>query len=80
MSVRCGGESSAAEAAVESDFDAKVFRRNLTRSNNYNRKGFGHKEATLELMNREYTSKSDSVSLFDCFFSRLVLELNERLD
>lgn len=28
----------------------------MTRSANYNRKGFGHKEATLELMNREYTS------------------------
>lgn len=43
--------------AVDSDFDAKVFRKNLTRSKNYNRKGFGHKEETLELMNREYTSE-----------------------
>ncbi|KAJ4962246.1 hypothetical protein NE237_022185 [Protea cynaroides] len=58
FSVRCSGESStpAAAAAVESEFDAKVFRRKLTRSENYNRKGFGHKEETLELMNREYTS------------------------
>ncbi|CAB4320602.1 unnamed protein product [Prunus armeniaca] len=55
ISVRCSGDSSS--AAVESDFDAKVFRKNLTRSKNYNRRGFGHKEATLELMNREYTSK-----------------------
>ncbi|CAA7387689.1 unnamed protein product [Spirodela intermedia] len=55
--VRCGGgESGSGSAAVESDFDAKTFRRNLTRSENYNRKGFGHKEETLQLMNREYTS------------------------
>lgn len=68
VSVRCSGESSAAAvAAGESDFDAKVFRKNLTRSKNYNRKGFGHKEETLELMNREYTSRfcrSDSNSCF----------------
>lgn len=43
--------------AVDSDFDAKVFRKNLTRSKNYNRKGFGHKEETMQLMNREYTSE-----------------------
>ncbi|XP_077233222.1 4-hydroxy-3-methylbut-2-enyl diphosphate reductase, chloroplastic-like [Tasmannia lanceolata] len=55
FSVRCGGSDSAAPA-VESDFDAKTFRKNLTRSKNYNRRGFGHKEETLELMNREYTS------------------------
>ncbi|PQQ11552.1 hypothetical protein Pyn_38828 [Prunus yedoensis var. nudiflora] len=42
-------------AAIEPEFDAKVFRKNLTRSKNYNRRGFGHKEATLELMNRDYT-------------------------
>ncbi|KAJ9135558.1 hypothetical protein P3X46_032728 [Hevea brasiliensis] len=59
LSVRCaagGDESSAGSVAVESDFDAKVFRHNLTRSKNYNRRGFGHKEETLELMNQEYTS------------------------
>ncbi|KAL6218651.1 hypothetical protein ACLB2K_011861 [Fragaria x ananassa] len=55
LSVKCSGDSSSS-AAVESDFDAKVFRKNLTRSKNYNRRGFGHKEETLELMNREYTS------------------------
>ncbi|RWR95674.1 hydroxymethylbutenyl diphosphate reductase [Cinnamomum micranthum f. kanehirae] len=52
--VRCC--SSSTDSAVESEFDAKVFRKNLTRSKNYNRKGFGHKEETMELMNQEYTS------------------------
>ncbi|XP_031128841.1 4-hydroxy-3-methylbut-2-enyl diphosphate reductase, chloroplastic-like [Ipomoea triloba] len=60
LSIRCStGEadsSSSSSATVDSEFDAKTFRKNLTRSANYNRKGFGHKEATLELMNREYTS------------------------
>ncbi|KAK4258691.1 hypothetical protein QN277_005114 [Acacia crassicarpa] len=54
--VKCSGDSSSSSVAVDSDFDAKVFRKNLTRSKNYNRRGFGHKEETLELMNREYTS------------------------
>lgn len=56
--VRCSaGEGvPSSSATTESEFDAKVFRKNLTRSSNYNRKGFGHKDATLELMNREYTS------------------------
>ncbi|KAK9667412.1 hypothetical protein RND81_14G254400 [Saponaria officinalis] len=48
LTVRCSG--------VESEFDPKKFRHNLTRSDNYNRRGFGHKEETLQLMNREYTS------------------------
>jgi 4-hydroxy-3-methylbut-2-enyl diphosphate reductase len=53
--VRCaGGDGS---TSSDSGFDAKVFRHNLTRGKNYNRRGFGHKEETLELMNREYTSK-----------------------
>ncbi|KAK6916514.1 4-hydroxy-3-methylbut-2-enyl diphosphate reductase [Dillenia turbinata] len=58
LSVRCGGGESASSSsvAVGSDFDAKVFRHNLTRSKNYNRNGFGHKEETLQLMNTEYTS------------------------
>ncbi|KAM4088997.1 hypothetical protein ACB094_07G115900 [Castanea mollissima] len=64
LSVKCTADdssssssaSASASAAVDSDFDAKVFRKNLTRSKNYNRKGFGRKEETLELMNREYTS------------------------
>lgn len=41
---------------MDPDFDKKTFRHNLTRSDNYNRKGFGHKKETLELMGREYTS------------------------
>ncbi|OAY29474.1 4-hydroxy-3-methylbut-2-enyl diphosphate reductase, chloroplastic [Manihot esculenta] len=59
LSVRCsagGDESASGSVSVESDFDAKVFRHNLTRSKNYNRRGFGHKEETLELMSQEYTS------------------------
>ncbi|KAL7156714.1 hypothetical protein ABFS83_02G027100 [Erythranthe nasuta] len=52
-SVRC---SAAGEADSSSEFDAKVFRHNLTRSENYNRRGFGHKKETLELMSQEYTS------------------------
>ncbi|GAU31686.1 hypothetical protein TSUD_63200 [Trifolium subterraneum] len=42
--------------SADSDFDPKVFRKNLTRGENYNRKGFGRKEETLKLINREYTS------------------------
>lgn len=52
---RCGKVFSVRSSA-DSDFDPKVFRKNLTRSDNYNRKGFGRKEETLKLMNREYTS------------------------
>ncbi|XP_058750538.1 4-hydroxy-3-methylbut-2-enyl diphosphate reductase, chloroplastic-like [Vicia villosa] len=51
-----GGKVFSVRASADSDFDPKVFRKNLTRSDNYNRKGFGHKEETLKLMNREYTS------------------------
>nr|AAG21984.1 LYTB-like protein precursor [Adonis aestivalis var. palaestina] len=58
FSVRCHSEgpSGSSSTAVESEFDAKSFRHNLTRSKNYNRRGFGHKDETLELMNSEYTS------------------------
>lgn len=62
-SLRCSaaGEAAAASSsssatADSSDFDAKVFRHNLTRSDNYNRRGFGHKKETLERMSKEYTS------------------------
>ncbi|XP_073286726.1 4-hydroxy-3-methylbut-2-enyl diphosphate reductase, chloroplastic-like [Primulina huaijiensis] len=58
-SVRCeaaGEADHSSTASAELDFNAKAFHRNLTRSKNYNRKGFGHKEETMELMNREYTS------------------------
>ena len=60
LSVRCDGDSSSSSSslvAAYSKFDAKVFRKNLTRSENYNRKGFGYKDETLALMNREYTSE-----------------------
>nr|ABV89582.1 4-hydroxy-3-methylbut-2-enyl diphosphate reductase [Rauvolfia verticillata] len=59
VSVRCSaaGEAPAvSSSSTESDFDAKKFRHNLTRSKNYNRRGFGLKEESMELMNREYAS------------------------
>ena len=61
--VRCdasppsSSSSAAAAASLDPDFDKKAFRHNLTRSDNYNRKGFGHKKETLELMSQEYTSE-----------------------
>ncbi|KAL4555677.1 hypothetical protein LXL04_038305 [Taraxacum kok-saghyz] len=54
--LRCSTGDTSPPLSGGSDFDAKVFRHNLTRSDNYNRKGFGHKKETLELMNQEYTS------------------------
>ncbi|KAG0490780.1 hypothetical protein HPP92_007643 [Vanilla planifolia] len=58
--IRCsavgGGGRQSATTAAEPDFDKKAFRHNLTRSDNYNRKGFGHKKETLELMESQYTS------------------------
>lgn len=56
LSVRCSADDSSSSITVDPDFDAKLFRKNLTRSKNYNRRGFGRKEETLELMNQEYTS------------------------
>ncbi|GAV67112.1 LYTB domain-containing protein [Cephalotus follicularis] len=57
VSVRCTAEPApSSSVAADLEFDAKAFRHNLTRSKNYNRRGFGHKQETLELMNREYTS------------------------
>jgi 4-hydroxy-3-methylbut-2-enyl diphosphate reductase len=57
MTVRCAATGESSSAALDSaEFDKKQFRHNLTRSDNYNRKGFGHKKETLELMNSEYTS------------------------
>ncbi|PIN02316.1 4-hydroxy-3-methylbut-2-enyl diphosphate reductase [Handroanthus impetiginosus] len=53
FSVRC---SSSKQAAASSEFDANVFRHNLTRSKNYNGEGFGHEEKTLEQIGKEYTS------------------------
>ncbi|KAH9695963.1 4-hydroxy-3-methylbut-2-enyl diphosphate reductase [Citrus sinensis] len=55
--VRCSGQELPSSAvAVGAEFDAKLFRHNLMRSDNYNRRGFGHKEETMELMNQQYTS------------------------
>ncbi|CAH1432547.1 unnamed protein product [Lactuca virosa] len=50
-------DTSSPSLADGSNFDAKVFRHNLTRIDNYNRKAFGHKKETLHLMNQEYTIK-----------------------
>nr|VDD48041.1 unnamed protein product [Brassica oleracea] len=47
FSVRCSSGNEDVDvplSSMGSDFDAKTFRKNLTRSENYNRKGFGHKE------------------------------------
>lgn len=49
--------SVAMDVTNDSGFDAKVFRHNFMRSTNYNRRGFGHEEETLELMSHEYNSK-----------------------
>nr|QEY10173.1 (E)-4-hydroxy-3-methylbut-2-enyl diphosphate reductase [Scutellaria barbata] len=57
FSVRCSSAGEAAtSSSVESEFNAKTFRHNLTRSENYNRKGFGHKKEILEQMSQEFTS------------------------
>ncbi|CAM6049232.1 unnamed protein product [Sphagnum compactum] len=37
-------------------FDSKSFRKTLTRSDNYNRSGFGYKKEMLHQMEEEYTS------------------------
>ncbi|KAG5526571.1 hypothetical protein RHGRI_032749 [Rhododendron griersonianum] len=49
--------SVAMDVTDDSGFDAMVFRHNFMRSTNYNRRGFGHEEETLELMSHEYNSK-----------------------
>nr|AKJ66193.1 1-hydroxy -2-methyl-2-(E)-butenyl-4-diphosphate reductase [Huperzia serrata] len=55
--VRCGDASTATEPSAESEnFDSKNFRKKLTRSENYNRSGFGYKKETLAAMAQEYTS------------------------
>jgi 4-hydroxy-3-methylbut-2-enyl diphosphate reductase len=71
-SVRCDASppAASASASLDPDFDKKAFRHNLTRSDNYNRKGIGHKKETLELMSQEYTSKRHQTctSLISCDF------------
>ncbi|XP_023512039.1 4-hydroxy-3-methylbut-2-enyl diphosphate reductase, chloroplastic-like isoform X1 [Cucurbita pepo subsp. pepo] len=51
--VRCTADSS----SVNPDFDAKLFWKNFSRGENYNRKGFGYKEEALKLMSSEFTSE-----------------------
>ncbi len=55
-----GGSSSSAAAASEQSeqqFDSKAFRKTLTRSENYNKTGFGYKKEMLLQMEEEYTSE-----------------------
>ncbi len=56
-----GGSSAAAAAASsersEQQFDSKAFRKTLTRSENYNKTGFGYKKEMLLQMEEEYTSE-----------------------
>jgi hypothetical protein len=52
-------------------FDSKSFRKTLTRSDNYNRNGFGYKKEMLQQMEEEYTSKCEvlrSLIAFMVFF------------
>ncbi|KAJ3672795.1 hypothetical protein LUZ60_006169 [Juncus effusus] len=56
FSVRCAAADGEPPSLGAADFDKKQFRHNLTRGENYNRKGFGYKKETLELMSTEYTS------------------------
>lgn len=53
--VRNAASDSTVDTTIE-EFDTKAFRRTLSRKENYNRKGFGLKEETLEEMNNEFTS------------------------
>lgn len=53
--IRHAASDSTVDSTTE-EFDTKAFRRTLSRKENYNRKGFGHKEETLEEMDKEYTS------------------------
>jgi 4-hydroxy-3-methylbut-2-enyl diphosphate reductase len=58
-----GGSSSSSSAPAtaseqsEQQFDSKAFRKTLTRSENYNKTGFGHKKEMLLQMEEEYTSE-----------------------
>eukprot|EP00475_Leptophrys_vorax_P017295 TRINITY_DN2394_c0_g1_i4.p1 TRINITY_DN2394_c0_g1~~TRINITY_DN2394_c0_g1_i4.p1 ORF type:complete len:514 (-),score=49.98 TRINITY_DN2394_c0_g1_i4:211-1647(-) len=53
LDVRCHG---AEEAAATTAVDGRAFRRQLNKSDNYNRSGFGFKKEMLERMEQEYTS------------------------
>ncbi len=54
-----GGSSAAAasEQSEQQQFDSKAFRKTLTRSENYNKTGFGYKKEMLLQMEEEYTSE-----------------------
>ncbi len=62
-----GGSSSSSSSSAaapataseqsEQQFDSKAFRKTLTRSENYNKTGFGHKKEMLLQMEEEYTSE-----------------------
>lgn len=55
MSVRCATAGESSFVPLDSaEFDKKQFRHNLTRSNNYNKRGFGHKEEAIALMNHDF--------------------------
>ncbi|PWA91038.1 4-hydroxy-3-methylbut-2-enyl diphosphate reductase [Artemisia annua] len=53
LSIQCSTRDSSSPSL---DFDANVFRHKLTRSENYNRKGFGRKKEALKQMDEEYNS------------------------
>ncbi|KAA0045955.1 4-hydroxy-3-methylbut-2-enyl diphosphate reductase [Cucumis melo var. makuwa] len=55
--LRCTADSSSSPKPVDPDFNAKLSLKNFSRGENYNRKGFGHKEETVKLMNSEFTSE-----------------------
>ncbi|KAF2294436.1 hypothetical protein GH714_011340 [Hevea brasiliensis] len=68
LSVRCsagGVESASGSVSMESDFDAKVFRHNLTRSKNYNRRGDIIK--TLKENGNQYTWGNVTVELAEAY-------------
>lgn len=60
--VRADGENEAKEPEVEQT--ARAFRRQLMKSDIYNRKGFGYKKEMLQRLEDEYTSKA---GLFKAF-------------
>ncbi|EFJ37858.1 hypothetical protein SELMODRAFT_163924 [Selaginella moellendorffii] len=64
--IRCeAAENKSANVAVEPEgsFDSKIFRKNLMRSDNYNRSGFGYKKETLERLDQEYNTSDMLKSL-----------------
>lgn len=64
ISLRCTADSPSSPGPLDPDFDAKLFWKNWARGENYNRKGFGHKEETMKLMNSEFTSEFSCIRLY----------------